>query len=62
MTREPGNHGASPASVAEPAAPKQAYASPSLTWLGDLRDLTLGASPGIGDSGGAANFKCPGCP
>lgn len=40
----------------------QAYVSPCMTDLGTLRDLTLGASPGVGDSGGAGTFKCPGCP
>lgn len=62
MTREVGIHGSNPASVAGEAAPQARYERPGLTWLGDVRDLTLGASPGIGDSGGAANFKCPGCP
>ncbi|HET7845236.1 MAG TPA: lasso RiPP family leader peptide-containing protein [Xanthomonadales bacterium] len=38
------------------------YERPALVWLGDLRELTLGASPGLGDSGGGSNFKCPGCP
>jgi len=38
------------------------YERPALVWLGDIRELTLGVSPGLGDSGGAANFKCPGCP
>ncbi|WP_170113438.1 hypothetical protein [Ahniella affigens] len=41
---------------------RQAYVSPCMTDLGTLRDLTLGASPGVGDSGGAGTFKCPGCP
>ena len=27
------------------------YVAPRLLELGDLRDLTLGASPGVGDSG-----------
>lgn len=39
-----------------------AYVSPRMIDLGTLRDLTLGASPGVGDSGGAGTFKCPGCP
>jgi hypothetical protein len=38
------------------------YEPPALVWLGDIRELTLGASPGLGDSGGGTNFKCPGCP
>lgn len=38
------------------------YVAPCVTELGDLRDLTLGASPGVGDSGSVTTFKCPGCP
>jgi hypothetical protein len=29
------------------------YQAPQLTALGDVRDLTLGGSPGTGDSGSA---------
>jgi hypothetical protein len=38
--------------------PKLAYVAPVLTLLGDVRDLTLGGSPGSGDSGnpGAERF------
>jgi hypothetical protein len=60
----PAQHDATDAAIqiaAQPCA-KRLYQSPTLTWLGDIRDLTLGGSPGIGDSGGGANFKCPGCP
>lgn len=46
----------------QPSAAPRPYAKPQVTDLGALRDVTLGASPGIGDSGGAAGFKCPGCP
>ncbi len=37
---------------------REAYVAPVLTWLGDVRDLTLGGSPGSGDSGspGAERF------
>ena len=42
------------------SAPKarDAYEAPVLTLLGDVRDLTLGGSPGSGDSGnpGAERF------
>lgn len=38
------------------------YSPPAIVPLGDIRDLTLGASPGRGDSGGGVNFKCHGCP
>lgn len=33
---------------------KQPYEAPQLRELGDVRDLTLGGSPGTGDSGSAA--------
>lgn len=34
------------------AGSRRPYASPRLVVLGDLRSLTLGGSPGFGDSGG----------
>ena len=47
----------------EQAAPKRVpYVAPLLVKLGELRDITLGASPGIGDSGGSQPQRCPGCP
>lgn len=39
---------------------RASYAAPALRELGDVRDLTLGSSPGTGDSGGAGTFKAPG--
>lgn len=33
------------------ALPRRPYVSPRLVDLGDLRSLTLGGSPGAGDSG-----------
>lgn len=33
------------------AEPRRPYVSPRLVELGDLRSLTLGGSPGFGDSG-----------
>lgn len=33
------------------AEPRRPYVSPRLVELGDLRSLTLGGSPGAGDSG-----------
>lgn len=41
---------------------RRPYEAPCLLPLGDLRELTLGASPGAGDSGGPTTFRCPGCP
>lgn len=38
------------------------YVAPALVELGELRDITLGASPGVGDSGGTQPQRCPGCP
>jgi hypothetical protein len=35
----------------EPKVQAQPYQTPKLTALGDVRDLTLGGSPGTGDSG-----------
>jgi len=32
---------------------RKPYEPPALTALGDVRDLTLGGSPGTGDSGNA---------
>ena len=34
-----------------PATRRRAYARPQLEILGDLRNLTLGGTPGVGDSG-----------
>lgn len=36
---------------------KKPYATPRLTTYGDLRTLTLGPSPGIGESGNPAVFR-----
>ncbi len=35
------------------------YAPPRLEVLGDVRDLTLGGTPGLGDSGNPMNFQAP---
>jgi hypothetical protein len=35
------------------------YSAPKLTVLGDVRDLTMGGSPGIGDSGNATIQQPP---
>ncbi len=35
------------------------YRKPHLEELGDLRTLTLGGSPGVGDSGGGAGSEFP---
>ena len=39
------------------AAKKAPYRKPVLTEYGDLRDRTLGPSPGIGESGNPAVFR-----
>lgn len=36
-----------------PSAARLPYEAPRLVCLGDVRDLTLGGSPGTGDSGNA---------
>lgn len=51
-----------PDDAAPAAAPRAPYAAPRIVPLGDLRELTLGGSPGVGDSGAATTQKCPGCP
>jgi hypothetical protein len=40
-----------------PGAAKKPYQPPELTALGDLRDLTMGPSPGIGESGNPVVFR-----
>ena len=45
----------------ESTAPR-AYSSPVLEVLGDIRDLTMGGSPGAGDSGAAYVEFPPGWP
>jgi len=37
--------------------PRRMYVRPRLTRLGSVRHLTLGGSPGVGDSGGALMEK-----
>jgi len=48
-----------PATARTPAPRRCAYACPRLEVLGDIRDLTLGGSPGTGDSGNPENFFPP---
>jgi hypothetical protein len=36
----------------EPSGPRRPYKSPRIEILGDVRDVTLGGSPGPGDSNG----------
>lgn len=36
---------------------KKKYEKPELKPLGDIRDVTMGGSPGIGDSGNAGTEK-----
>jgi hypothetical protein len=51
---------ASPAIVfpaADNAGKKKPYQSPELIALGDIRDITLGPSPGLGESGNPAVFR-----
>jgi hypothetical protein len=38
---------------------RKPYRKPGLKSLGDLRTLTLGGSPGTGDSGGAGGYSKP---
>jgi hypothetical protein len=36
---------------------KKQYQKPCLKHLGDIRDVTMGGSPGVGDSGGGGIQK-----
>ena len=40
-----------------PIQSKKAYSSPRLIELGELLDVTMGPSPGIGESGNPATFR-----
>ncbi len=42
---------------APPLGAKRPYHAPQLVVFGDLRTVTLGPSPGIGESGNPALFK-----
>lgn len=42
---------------ASPASRKKPYRRPRLVLWGDLRDVTLGPSPGVGESGTPGMFK-----
>jgi hypothetical protein len=39
--------------------PRKPYLKPRLEELGDLRSITLGGSPGAGDSGGGISTEFP---
>lgn len=39
------------------ARSRRPYAKPKITMFGDIRDVTLGMTPGIGDSGNPALFR-----
>jgi hypothetical protein len=56
-----GNASQAPRMVVLRSPERRVYVAPAILALGDLRDLTLGGSPGVGDSGGGATQKCPGC-
>lgn len=56
--RNPMSRHAAPAVPAATDA-RAEYVAPELRELGDVRDLTLGASPGTGDSGGSGTFRAP---
>jgi hypothetical protein len=42
---------------AQSTSRKRPYHTPSLTVFGDLRDLTMGVSAGVGESGNPAVFR-----
>ena len=37
--------------------PKKRYQKPRLTHRGDVRDVTMGPTPGVGESGNPTNFR-----
>ena len=37
--------------------PKKPYQKPRLIHHGDVRDVTMGPTPGIGESGAPSNFR-----
>lgn len=43
--------------AAAPKASKRFYSPPVLEIFGDIRDVTLGPSPGVGESGAPVMFK-----
>ena len=51
--------GGAPTEQAAGAGGRLPYAPPRLEVLGDVRDLTLGGTPGLGDSGDPLNFQAP---
>lgn len=51
------NQDAAPHEAAEADSPKRSYKPPQLTRLGDLREVTLGPSAGIGESGNPVVFR-----
>jgi hypothetical protein len=40
-----------------PAAAKKTYSPPRLAVFGDVRDVTMGVSPGVGESGNPVIFR-----
>jgi hypothetical protein len=61
MKSEGQTHAKRSSDVASPAPRAlSAYVPPRVERLGDLRDLTFGPSPGLGDSGPEPNRKVAG--
>ena len=46
----------------EPNSPRRRWVRPKLTVYGDLRRLTMGPSPGTGESGNVFTYKSPKAP
>lgn len=47
------------APINETGKTRRRYRKPSLESLGDLRTITLGGSPGVGDSGASSTIQSP---
>jgi hypothetical protein len=43
----------------DPVQPRRPYSTPRLVVFGDVLSLTLGGSPGAGDSGGSSTTREP---
>ncbi len=57
MPSKQDNSPQSPERSKSPKNPKKPYRSPELVACGDVRDVTMGGSPGVGDSGNGALEK-----
>ncbi len=50
-----GNH--PPSIETSPNTPRQAYQTPLVLDCGDVRDVTMGPTPGVGESGNSGSLR-----